>query len=204
MTHRVPDASQSRRRDVQSYPITARGCLEARKLLGWDRIDLQVTSGLGEPTIRALESGATVSDFSRAKVVLALRDAGVAIRNDGEAAWVVGPLQTAPSARSPWSYPNRLTTAEVCALARYGPATLWRRVKQGRMPKPVDRGRHSLFDRDEVLAALGFNREPSAYHPGPPDPWEFDPVAYAAAREQAREAKRRARKFARKRGPTEL
>ncbi|WP_022697876.1 helix-turn-helix transcriptional regulator [Euryhalocaulis caribicus] len=50
---------------------------------------------------------------------------------------------------------SRLTTSEVCALARYGKATLWRRIREKQMPPPVDRGRESLFDRKAVEKALG-------------------------------------------------
>jgi predicted DNA-binding transcriptional regulator AlpA len=52
-------------------------------------------------------------------------------------------------------YSARLTTREICAIARYGPITLWRRIKTGQMPRPVDRGREHIFDREAVLKALG-------------------------------------------------
>lgn len=48
----------------------------------------------------------------------------------------------------------RLTTLEVCDLAGYGPQTLMKRVREGRMPQPVDKARHHIFDRDAVLRAL--------------------------------------------------
>lgn len=52
--------------------------------------------------------------------------------------------------------PARLTRDEVLALARYGPATLARRVTAGVMPQPVDRGLRGqgIFNRDDVLVAL--------------------------------------------------
>jgi excisionase family DNA binding protein len=50
--------------------------------------------------------------------------------------------------------PIRLTTREVCALARFSRVTLWQRIKAGRMPAPIDHGRQSIFDRDAVLEAL--------------------------------------------------
>lgn len=49
----------------------------------------------------------------------------------------------------------RMTTTEVCELAGYGPVTLMRRVRAGRMPEPVDRAREHIFDRDQVMKALG-------------------------------------------------
>ncbi|MBJ7484203.1 helix-turn-helix domain-containing protein [Brevundimonas sp.] len=49
---------------------------------------------------------------------------------------------------------QRLTTAEVMALARISRATLWRRVASGRLPTPIDHGRQSLFARLAVIAAL--------------------------------------------------
>lgn len=52
--------------------------------------------------------------------------------------------------------PPRLSTPEVCKLARYSRATLWRRIDAKQMPEPVDRGgKGFLFDRDSVLKALG-------------------------------------------------
>jgi hypothetical protein len=62
-----------------------------------------------------------------------------------------------PASATGQAHPARMTTAEVCELARYGPITLWRRIRAGRMPRPVDRGRQSMFDRDAVLIALGLN-----------------------------------------------
>jgi predicted DNA-binding transcriptional regulator AlpA len=59
----------------------------------------------------------------------------------------------------------RMTTREVCALARYSSSTLWKRIKQGRMPPPVDRGGGGhLFNRRAVLMALGTDAadEPAA------------------------------------------
>ena len=49
---------------------------------------------------------------------------------------------------------QRLTTREVCALARLSPATVWRRVRSGEFPKPVDYGRQALFDRSAIEQAL--------------------------------------------------
>lgn len=48
----------------------------------------------------------------------------------------------------------RIDTSTVCTLAGYGRATLKKRIKQGRMPPPIDRGREDIFDRDAVFNAL--------------------------------------------------
>lgn len=50
--------------------------------------------------------------------------------------------------------PARLTTAEVMALARVSRATLWRRIRDGRLPQPVDRARQALFCKAAVFEAL--------------------------------------------------
>lgn len=52
---------------------------------------------------------------------------------------------------------QRLTTKEVCDLARLSPATVWRRVRRGELPKPIDYGRQALFDRSAVEQALGWH-----------------------------------------------
>lgn len=54
---------------------------------------------------------------------------------------------------------ERMTTTEVLALARISRATLWRRVASGRLPRPIDHGRQSLFARVAVIAAL--TKEPA-------------------------------------------
>lgn len=66
----------------------------------------------------------------------------------------------------------RLTASEVCRLAGYGRVTLGRRVRDGLMPKPVDRGRERLFDRQEIYKALGIAMEtPQHVEPEEDDPW---------------------------------
>jgi Bacterial dnaA protein helix-turn-helix len=55
--------------------------------------------------------------------------------------------------------PPRITTDHVCDLAGYSPGTLASRIKEGRMPKPVDKARQHIFERDAVLKALGLARE---------------------------------------------
>ena len=54
---------------------------------------------------------------------------------------------------------QRMTTAEVMALARISRATLWRRVASGRLPTPIDQGRQSLFACMAVITAL--TKEPA-------------------------------------------
>ena len=50
--------------------------------------------------------------------------------------------------------PRRLTTDEVLRITRLSRTTLWRRVRSGQYPPPVERGRSSLFSTDEVLQVL--------------------------------------------------
>jgi predicted DNA-binding transcriptional regulator AlpA len=79
--------------------------------------------------------------------------------------------------------PPRITTREVCALARYTSATLWRRIDAGHMPRPIDRGGEGfLFDRKAVLTALGMQVDDAKTET--PN-WDFDPVAYREAHARA-------------------
>ena len=55
--------------------------------------------------------------------------------------------------------PVRITTREAIALSRLSRATFWRRIAQGRLPGPVDRGRQALFCREAMLRALTAGRE---------------------------------------------
>lgn len=48
---------------------------------------------------------------------------------------------------------ERLTTSEVLALLRISRATLWRRIAQGRLPRPQDHGRQALFCKAAVVEA---------------------------------------------------
>jgi len=57
----------------------------------------------------------------------------------------------------------RLTLHEVCTLAGYSRTTLEKRIKAGKMPAPVDRGRVRLFDRRAVYKALGMITEESQH-----------------------------------------
>lgn len=52
------------------------------------------------------------------------------------------------------SGPVRITTREAIALSRLSRATFWRRIAQGRLPGPVDRGREALFCREAMMKAL--------------------------------------------------
>ncbi|MBX9575900.1 MAG: hypothetical protein K2X07_09700 [Caulobacteraceae bacterium] len=63
----------------------------------------------------------------------------------------------------------------VLALAGYSKGTLRSRQRAGRMPLPIDRGKHGgIYDRDAVLKALGITKEvDQPVH----DPWDFTPGA---------------------------
>ncbi|MCV0416515.1 MAG: helix-turn-helix domain-containing protein [Brevundimonas sp.] len=65
---------------------------------------------------------------------------------------MTGPAPVVPEAAS--IDVERMTTDEVTALARISRATLWRRVAAGRLPKPVDQARQSLFLKSAVVKAL--------------------------------------------------
>lgn len=64
---------------------------------------------------------------------------------------MTAPLNQPPSAEA---VVERMTTSEVLALARISRATLWRRVRCGRLPAPTDQGRQALFLKSAVIAAL--------------------------------------------------
>lgn len=51
--------------------------------------------------------------------------------------------------------PPRIATDTVCDLAGYCAGTLSLRIKGGIMPKPIDKAKQNIFDRDAVLRALG-------------------------------------------------
>ena len=68
------------------------------------------------------------------------------------------PPHTQPCASLPW----RMTTVEVCTLARVSRATLWRRIKAGQMPAPIDHARQALFERDAMISALGRASRPES------------------------------------------
>lgn len=74
--------------------------------------------------------------------------------------------------------PARLTTSEVCSLARYGATTLWRERRAGNMPAPIARGREDIYDRDAVLKALGMIQDENPTS----DEWDVDPLAIRDAR----------------------
>ena len=68
----------------------------------------------------------------------------------------------------------RIHQPEVLALAGYSRATLKARQTAGRMPKPIDRGKHgAIYDRGAVLKALGIAHDDAPAT----DPWDFDPDA---------------------------
>jgi len=66
----------------------------------------------------------------------------------------------------PNNLPCRIMTSEVLELARFGSSKLRQKQKLGEFPNPIDRGKQSIYDRDQVLAALGLIEpvEGSAHH----------------------------------------
>ncbi len=79
--------------------------------------------------------------------------------------------------------PPRLTTTEVCDLARISRRTLARRMKNRTLDlKPVDRGRERLFRACDVIRAFGLN-EPATTEASPKvAEWGADAEAIRAAR----------------------
>jgi hypothetical protein len=63
--------------------------------------------------------------------------------------------------------PLRLTSAEVCQIARRSRTWLAAEVKAKRFPEPADYGRPNIYNRDAVLKALGLNTP----LPDPADAW---------------------------------
>lgn len=58
------------------------------------------------------------------------------------------------------SLPMRMTTSEVCAVARFSKRSLQRRIRDGLIDlKPIDRGREQLYLRADVVRALGLADE---------------------------------------------
>jgi len=55
--------------------------------------------------------------------------------------------------------PERIKTSDVLEVAGYGIATLQRRIREGKMPQPIDKAGSFIFNRDEVLQALGLMHE---------------------------------------------
>lgn len=58
--------------------------------------------------------------------------------------------------------PPRLTTTEVCELARISRRTLSRRIRDGSLTlAPVDRGREMLFRTSDVIRAFDLGEQPA-------------------------------------------
>lgn len=57
---------------------------------------------------------------------------------------------------NPQNLPARIMTSEVLKLARYGHTKLRKKLKSGEFPQPIDRGKQLIWNRDEVLIALGY------------------------------------------------
>lgn len=76
----------------------------------------------------------------------------------------------------PSTLPPRLHQPQILALAGYSRTTLRARQSAGRMPLPVDRGKHGgIYDRDAVLKALGLTQDEQTSTPA--DAWDFEPGA---------------------------
>jgi hypothetical protein len=89
------------------------------------------------------------------------------------------------------SLPMRMTTAEVCDLARFSPATFHRKRKADPSWLPasaVQGGRQLIFDREAVIRALGLRGAPAQVVE-----WTVDPAAIESAR------RARTRKFSARR-----
>lgn len=80
----------------------------------------------------------------------------------------------------PETWPPRLLRSEVLQLARYSLSKLRARIKDGRMPRPIDRGTEAIFDRDAVLRALGLMQDEKPEQSD--DQWGVDPDAIGEAR----------------------
>lgn len=64
----------------------------------------------------------------------------------------------------------RITTKEVCKLARIGKGKLRRYIRTGKFPKPVDRGGEGyIWNTASVFDALGISRQTEADI----NPWEM-------------------------------
>lgn len=80
--------------------------------------------------------------------------------------------------------PERMTTAEVCALARFSAQTLARRRRAdpGWLPAaPVQGGKQTLYVRADVLKALGMTSHVQTETPAAAE-WGFDADAFRQAR----------------------
>lgn len=51
--------------------------------------------------------------------------------------------------------PPRIPTSTVLELAGYSESVLRTRIKDGKMPHPIDRAKENIFLRDDVLKHLG-------------------------------------------------
>ena len=87
--------------------------------------------------------------------------------------------------------PLRITTPEVCGLARFSKSTLWKRIDAGQMPAPIDRGGGGfIFDRDAVLKALGVFEASASNGPD----WSFDEASFLEAHKRKIDARTAARR----------
>jgi hypothetical protein len=94
----------------------------------------------------------------------------------------------------------RMFASEVALIAKVSRVTVQRRINDGKLPKPVDRGKEDIFDRRAIYQALGIALE-SGNH-APTDQPEDDPWLRGANAIAERRASsiRCAKKARRKRG----
>lgn len=79
----------------------------------------------------------------------------------------------------------RITTSEVCAIARLSPVTIQRRIAAGKLPKAIDRGREQIFDRRAIYEALGISILDENNAATEENPWERAAGAIAERRTAA-------------------
>lgn len=90
--------------------------------------------------------------------------------------------------------PFRLTTTEVCALARVSRRTFAKRRQQGRIQlEPCERGHENLWKRDEVLRALGMIHDNDDQPPAEQAPSWDNPDANAIREARSRQVRQRSR-----------
>lgn len=63
--------------------------------------------------------------------------------------------------------PKRLFAREVCAALCLSRGQISRRIKQGKFPPPVDRGKEDIFDRDDILDYLSKDTKHRNTHKNP-------------------------------------
>lgn len=95
--------------------------------------------------------------------------------------------------------PLRIPLPVVVAICGYSRATLTRRIREGKMPRHVDRGGQGyIWLRDDVLRALGLLKSKVDGSLDEIDPWDFDDDAFDAALARQKAATKFARQEAKR------